>query len=178
MDMNLGWPIIEEKDLDNDIYDVPGVWALFGKRKDVISGMWFCLQVGQTNCIKSEIKKDKYLLEHELNKSETKSRYINQFGEVVFSYPRYYSAREQLYSHYIKERFEDFYFALICEEIDPRNRKEIERKFAYRTNAVYWRNGGTFKSGKEIDLNNRENITFDIQYNADTSKKIMEIIQK
>ena len=41
-------------------FNMPGVWALFGKRSDnVKDDKWYCLQVGQTTCIKNEIQKDK-----------------------------------------------------------------------------------------------------------------------
>ena len=67
---------------------------------------------------------------------------------MLFSCYRHLSAREYLYSKYIKEEFKDFQFVLICKEKDRTKRRSIEKEFAYRTNAVYWRNGGLLANEK------------------------------
>lgn len=155
-------------------FNTPGVWALFGKRKNVVNDdKWYCLQVGQTTCIKNEIQKDKQLLAEELNNNGTKIPYVNQFGEELFSYYVYPTSREYLYSKYIKEQFKDFLFVVICEEEDNNVRKSIEKEFAYKTNAICWRNGGPFKKGIKIDFENRKSETREIPNNGEISDSII-----
>ena len=67
-------------------FNMPGVWALFGKRNDDNDNKWYCLQVGQTACIKNEIQKDMKLLNEKLNNNGTEIPYVNQFGEELFLY--------------------------------------------------------------------------------------------
>lgn len=155
-------------------FNYPGVWALFGKRVCVENdNKWYCLQVGETNCIANEIQKDMQLLDSELDEKEREVFYVNQFGEELFSYYTHPSTREYLYSKYIKEQFRDFQFVVICEEKDIVVRKSIEKEFAYRTNAIYWRNGRAFKNGKKIDYRNRKSIIQDIPYNEIVSDEVI-----
>lgn len=158
--------------------NTPGVWALFGKRNDdngVEDDKWYCLQVGQTTCIKNEIQKDTKLLNEELNDNGTKIPYVNQFGEKLFLYNVYPSSREYLYSGIIKKQFKDFHFAVICKEKDKEKRKSIEKEFAYKTKAIYWRNGGPFKKGTEFNFENRKSETIEIPSNGEISDKIIDL---
>ena len=173
--------IIDNHNLNS--FNKPGVWALFGKRKHVVNekrkhavndDKWYCLQVGQTACIKNEIQKDMQLLNEELNNNGTRIPYVNQFGEELFSYYVYPSSREYLYSKYIKEQFKDFLFVVICEEEDNKVRKSIEKEFAYKTNAIYWRNGGPFKKGTKIDFENIKSVTRKILSNVEVSDSIVK----
>ena len=167
----LGLEIVNRDNTDE--FSIPGVWALFGKRKGVDNNKWYCLQVAETTCVKNEIEKDIQLIESGLNECGEKILYVNQFGELLFSYYRHPSAREYLYSKYIKEEFKDFQFVLICKENDRTKRRSIEKEFAYRTNAVYWRNGGPFRTGDEIDYERRMSITEGIPNNGNVSKTII-----
>ena len=80
--------------------------------------------------IKNEIQKDMKLLNEKLNNNGTEIPYVNQFGEELFLYKVYPSSREYLYSGFIKEKFKDFYFAVICKEKGKEKRKSIEKEFA------------------------------------------------
>ena len=156
-------------------FNMPGVWALFGKRSDnVKDDKWYCFQVGQTTCIKNEIQKDMKLLDEKLNNNGTETPYVNQFGEQLFLYNVYPSSREYLYSGFIKEQFKDFHFAFICEEKGKEKRKSIEKEFAYKTKAIYWRNGGPFKKGTKFNFENRKSETIEIPSNGEISDKIIE----
>ena len=166
-----GLRIINEENIND--YVVPGVWALFGKRINTQDSRWYCLQVGETKCIKSEIEKDSQLIKEELNEKGAEISYVNQFGESLFSYFVYPSSREYLYSKYIKEQFKDLCFVYICEEQDRIRRRNIEKEFAYRTNAVYWRNGGPFQKGKEIDYDKRECAKGEVPDNGEITKQVI-----
>lgn len=171
MDNFFGLKVINKSNIGD--FSVPGVWALFGRRNDVIDDRWYCLQVAETNCVKSEVEKDMNLIDSELDEGRKEFEYVNQFGEFLFSYPAYPSAREYLYSKYMKKQFKEFQFVFICEERDRTIRRNIEKEFAYRANAVYWRNGRPYKSREEIDFKNRKGVTEEIPDNGDISKSVI-----
>ncbi|HFU3730264.1 TPA: hypothetical protein ACGO7Y_002002 [Streptococcus suis] len=169
--MNLfeGLELITDSNIEK--FAIPGVWALFGKRKltssenDSISidDRYYCLQVATTENIKIEILKDKKLLETQICTEPVMKNYVNQFKEKLFEYPVYPSAREYLYSE-ISQCFskDDFVFLLICQEDNADVRKKIEKVFAHKTKAIYWRNGGSFKDGDFINFKNRQPLSVDI----------------
>lgn len=172
MELFEGLDIVNRENVHN--FDVPGVWALFGKRKDRPDNRrWYCLQVAATICIKTEILKDMQLLEEKLEEDRDDSPYINQFGEILFEYPSHPTPREYLYSKYIKEQFEDFQFIVVCREKGSTKRRNIEKEFAYRTNAVYWRNGRAFNKGERIDYDNRKSLTEGFPSNGEVSTEVI-----
>lgn len=141
--------IVTKANIDN--FNNAGVWALFGKYKK--NSECYCLQVAATINIKEEILTDKKLIKGNLEKNRPEKSYVNQFGEELFKYPDHPSAKEYLYSDYIKENFENLQFVVIYNEKDPKkDKKEIEREFAYQTRALCWRNGRPYKKGEEINL--------------------------
>ena len=154
MEKLFGLDVVTEANIDN--YNKGGVWALFGKRKKASDNKWYCLQVASTRCIYEEIKKDYILLENEEIECAEDVPYINYFGEKVFSYPAHPTTREYLYTQHIKDLFEDFKFVIVCIENDIKKRKEIEKSFAIYTKAIYWRNGRPYKTGDEIDFDERK----------------------
>lgn len=169
--MNLfeGLELITDSNIEK--FAIPGVWALFGKRKltssenDSISidDRYYCLQVATTENIKIEILKDKKLLETQICTEPIMKNYVNQFKEKLFEYPVYPSAREYLYS-VISQCFskDDFVFLLICQEDNADVRKKIEKVCAHKTKAISWRNGGSFKDGDFINFKNRQPLSVDI----------------
>lgn len=163
MERLFGLEVVTETNIDN--YNEGGVWALFGKRKIASDNKWYCLQVASTRCVREEINKDYILLENkEIECAETVP-FINYFGEIVFNYPEHPTIREYLYTQYIKDLFEDFKFVIVCIENDIDKRKEIERAIAINTKAIYWRNGRPYKTGDEIDFDERK----DVQNNKEKS---------
>ncbi|HFU4204666.1 TPA: hypothetical protein ACGO8I_000358 [Streptococcus suis] len=170
--MNLfeGLELITDSNIET--FAIPGVWALFGKRKltssenDSISidDRYYCLQVATTKNIKDEVLKDRELLETQICTKPVKKNYVNQFKEKLFEYPEYPSVREYLYSE-ISQHFskDDFVFLLICQEDNSDVRKKIEKVFAHKTKAIYWRNGGSFKDGDFINFTNRQPLSVDIE---------------
>lgn len=112
--------LVEEKNFRQNYY-IPGIWALFGQRKDNINDKKiYCLQVASTNNIGKEILSDFELLNSEYNPKFRTKYYINQLGEEVFKYKDYPSCREQLYSKEIREKFYNFKFVL-----KKRDKKEV-----------------------------------------------------
>lgn len=111
-----------------------------------------------------------------MNNNGTKIPYVNQFGEELFLYNVYPSSREYLYSGIIKEQFKDFHFAVICKEKGNEKRKSIEKEFAYKTKAIYWRNGGPFKKGSKIDFENRKSI--EMPSNSEISDSVKQFIDR
>lgn len=143
-------------------FDYPGVWALFGKRISETDKKWYCLQVASTECIQKEMEADKQLMDDTFDACIRKKQYVNQFGEKVFSFFEYPTAREYLYGKYIKEQFKDFKFVVICKEEDGKRRKMVEKKFAYHTKAVYWRNGHPYEDGEVIDYTHRKKNSLEL----------------
>ena len=135
--------------IDESVKEFSGVWALFGKPKNSID-KWFCLQVGQSENVVKEIKSDIILIESELILVREK-KYINQFKECIFEYKEMASARELAYNH-IYTNYNQLVFICICANNDLSCRKEIESYFAKSTHSLYWRNGGPFADGEQLEL--------------------------
>lgn len=169
-----GLTILNNNNLDE--YKMkPGVWALFGKRKNA-DKRWYCLQVGQTNNIWKELHTNLSLLNKEHNEEREKFKYINQFREIVGEYVKLPATRRYLYSKELKEKFESLQFVLIERDIGEKDRKCIEKSFASFTKAIYWRNGRPFKNGEIIDYTKRDNIgSLDLTIDLpDTIRPFME----
>lgn len=144
--------IIEENNLND--YKKAGVWALFGQKKTVESDenkKWFCLQVAETKNIANEIRIDIECIEGEMVCRD--KSYVNQFNETIFSYKEYPSIKEILYNH-IKNNFENLKFICVKLEENREIRKKVEKMFANKTKAIYWRNGRPYMNGNPLDLNN------------------------
>lgn len=123
-----------------------GVWGLLGRKKDE---QWKWLQVGQSNNIGLEIISDVQCISGEITQDNDRS-YINQFGQVVngYTYNVYLSAREQIYKC-IGENFTDFIFVCVCCGEEYKDSKmAIEKYVAWKTRALFWRNGRAFKEPK------------------------------
>lgn len=129
-------------------YKMGGVWALFGKEFDN-NDQWFCLQVAKTENIAGEIRTNISYLKPkmELEKRNIEKDYVNQFGKHMFSYNEYPSSREYLYSE-IAENYKYLIFICVSKENDAAKRSAIETYFAWRTRALYWRNGRAYKEKK------------------------------
>ncbi len=143
---------VGSKDLDlKENYSFPGVWALIGKKRDNVNAGFQCLQVGQTKNIAKEICQDiKYLQEITDDSILTpkKEIYINHWQNAVFEYNRIPKARELSYRD-INSKYDNLLFILLIKQDSEKERFEIEKDFAERTAAVYWRNfGGQYKSIK------------------------------
>lgn len=128
-----------------------GVWALFGKHKEQRGEGWLCLQVGQTKLIQKEIFADIKLMKFNSNVEEI--NYVNQFNEIVFRYGRTPTTRERIYKQ-IDAKYEKLVFVCIKLSNNKTEMKEFERAFATKYHAVFWRNGGSYKTGVQIDINN------------------------
>ncbi|HFR3775175.1 TPA: hypothetical protein ACHVGQ_001414 [Streptococcus suis] len=170
--MNLfeGLELITDSNIEK--FAIPGVWTLFGKRKLIssendsisIDDRYYCLQVASTKNIKDEILKDKELLKTQICTDPVIKNYVNQFKEKLFEYPEYPSVREYLYSEISQYFSKDaIVFLLICQEDNSDVRKKIEKVFAHKTKAIYWRNGGSFKDGDFINFTNRQLLSVDIE---------------
>lgn len=148
--------------LDN--YRKAGVWALFAKQKSGGNKKWFCLQVGETKDIASEIKIDNERINENMVCNREKN-YVNQFKQKIFSYSENPSIQETLYNH-INDNYTDPKFTCVSIEEDVKIRNKIESYFACKTRAIYWRNGGPYKDGDLLNLNEHFNgsvkvISFD-----------------
>ena len=71
--------------------------------------------------------------------------YYNQFAEFQFRYNSEEILQSILYPHIFKE-YNDLTFVLVN---DKENDMECEKKFAWATHSKFWRNGRSFKSGRE-----------------------------
>lgn len=165
--------VIHKNNLDN--YKKSGVWALFGKLKSRQNKKWFCLQVGQTKDIASEIEIDDRRIEGGIVYNREKN-YVNQFKQKIFSYTDDPSIQEKVY-HHINDNYDDLVFTCVRIEENAKIRRKIESYFASKTHAIYWRNGGPYKDGVLLNLNEDFDdsvgvVSFD---ELDKVKNIMEI---
>ena len=153
------------KEIKLEKYKKKGVWALFGKKFGE-NVPWICLQVAKTTNIADEIKKDINCLKPSIDEKikENKKNYVNQFGNIMFEYNdyEYPSSREHLYNKIACE-YNTLMFICVSEEDKSAKRLDIEKYFAWRARALYWRNGGPYKKEKnysEDDLNKIQEDTF------------------
>lgn len=165
------------KDDNLDRYTMPGVWALFGKRKDKLNDdKFFCLQVYETKNIKNEVEITKERLNNQFNDEVKQKKYINQFKEVMFEYPSYPSDKEYLYGKEIKEKFRDFKFVFICEEHEDEKRRSIEKYFSVKTRSIYWRHGGPYTTGITFNIDQRSEENLDLANDVAIPKRVSNFL--
>lgn len=158
-------------------FTMPGVWALFGKRKDKLNdGKFYCLQVCETKNIKNEVEITKQRLNNQFNDKVNHIKYINVFKEVMFEYPSYPSAQEYLYGKVIKETFRDFKFIFICEEHDDDKRRSIEKCFAVKTRSIYWRHGRPHTTGTTFNIDKRSEENLDLSNDVELPKRVFNFL--
>lgn len=150
-----GFEVIRESNVDK--YKCPGVWAMFGIKKESSSPIYICLNVGKNKCIGNELKLDFKRLDHfELFREK---QYRNQFNEEMFSftYKEYATRQDWLYKE-ISEKYKSITTILVAKQNDY----IIEKHFAYSTKAAYWVSNGRYSSDRKIDqseiINIRDNI--------------------
>lgn len=126
---------------------VSGVWAILGKETEK-NDKWIWLQVAKTNDIAWEIKRDIERLNTKLEEKIIilKKDYYNRFNQKMFRYTDYLctSSKEYLY-HEIASKYKYLKFILVGLAEDDYTRTGIEVYFAWKTRALYWRNGRSFK---------------------------------
>lgn len=128
---------------------VPGVWMLLGRKKT--GGALACLQVGKTKDIGREIEADISYLNAEDSIEPVKKCYVNQFGEAQFEYMEYPAVRIRTLYKEIAKNYENLLFVCAAhgsELEDDELCKMIEKYIAYRTQCLYWVNGGSYKVGR------------------------------
>ena len=169
---------------------IPGVWILLGKEK--ADTHFVCLQVGQTKDIGNEIKTNISYLGKQ-NFEPTTKKYVNQFGEFMFSYEEHIDERRKMLYGDIAKKYVDLTFVCITSGEELKNQvellKAIEKYVAYKTSCRYWVNGGPYRDGKasekieEIknDCTNKcgelfETIKKDYPGKADPLKKLEEFL--
>lgn len=162
---------LDDKGWNGDLkqFQTAGVWALFGKKKKEIKN-WDCLQVAKTINIAKEIKADKDCLVSETNLKNRKKKYINQFGNEMFSFETSPSCREFLYNKIAKE-YEFLKFICISREEKAEVRTDIEMYFSWKVRPLYWRNGGTYKEDKNFSEEILKEIEKDKLKNIDENLK-------
>ena len=158
--------IINTKHLEN--YKFKGVWALFGKSK--ITSNYRCLNVGKSSCIGKEINIDIFRMYNFKKKEDKEKKYINQFNEIMFTYPIYATRLDYLYKE-ITQNYTSFIFVIVSK---GNNDYKIEKYFAYSTKAAYWVSNGKYSSNRVIT---DSNIT-EIRNKIDICSINQEIIKK
>lgn len=145
----------EKEEFISKLEKVPGVWILIGKEKD--KSPWMCLQAAQTKNVGREIAKDISCLKSNTYQSIQKNggkKYVNQFGEPMFSYDKQLNRRKILYKN-IDEKYE--FLTFICVAYgegleDDKLRKDIEKYVAYKTFCLYWVNGHPYNEKEEEEI--------------------------
>lgn len=122
---------------------------MLGKSKD--KEQWFCLQVAKTTNIAKEIASDITCMQ-EINSTGTEKNYVNQFGKFRFSHAKNDFVRDIEYSE-IRRKYKDLIFVCVCLEDNNKMKSQVEKYFAWKTQALYWRNGRPYKNEKAISVN-------------------------
>lgn len=125
-----------------------GVWCLYGYNDN----SWKCLQVARSNDISTEIRSDIAYITALYPCQETPYTYINQFGRKVDDFKVYPTIRAQVYSKIGKDYENGELYFFIIEFLDEPLQREAEKFFAYSTQALYWRNGGSYKSERVVNV--------------------------
>lgn len=129
---------IEKENNIPNYFDKPGVWALYGKKKDG----YVCLNVGKCKAIGQEILYDVACFHLKNNCVEADRDYINQFKEKCGFKYKSGLTQEFLYPHIRNAKYEEIVFVLISKTSDSK----MEHDFAWITKAKFWRNGGVCKT--------------------------------
>ena len=125
-----------------------GIWCLYGYKNN----SWSCLQVARSNVISEELRSDITSIIEPITLEETSYSYINQFGRKADNFKTYPSIRSQVYSKIGDTYANEKLYFFIFEFIDASHQKEAEKYFAYKTQALYWRNGGSYKKECTVDI--------------------------
>ena len=125
-----------------------GVWCLYGYKNN----SWTCLQVARSNDIIAELRSDIACIINPITPKETPYNYINQFGQKANEFKIYPTIRSQVYSKIGNDFANSKLYFFIIEFLDISDQKEVEKFFAYKTKALYWRNGGSYKTECTVDI--------------------------
>lgn len=141
----VGKVIIEQKDKIITINSIAqyieqeGVWALYGRKKD--EDNWECLNVGKCKDVGKEILYDLGCLHYLSFRNDGTKPYINQFKNACnFKYKKG-QIQEYLYSYIAKE-----YFELKFIYIHHKSDLKVEKEYAEKNRAIFWRNGRPYES--------------------------------
>ena len=141
----VGKVIIEQKDKIITINSIAqyieqeGVWALYGRKKD--EDNWECLNVGKCKDVGKEILYDLGCLHYLPFRNDGTKPYINQFKNACnFNYKKG-QIQEYLYSYIAKE-----YFELKFIYIHHKSDLTVEKEYAEKNRAIFWRNGRPYES--------------------------------
>ena len=168
------WQYLPDKNLLETYKKVNGVWAMFGEEKNK---KWSCLQVAKTTDIRKEIKSDIVCLKKELIptiKEIDGANYINRFGRKIFENKEYiYTSVEEFVYNDIAKKYDHLIFVCVGKTENEEEKRAMEVYFAWKTKAIYWRNGNKYKGEPEFvykDFVNREekilnNINYEIKKN-------------
>lgn len=154
------WQYLPDKNSLETYKKVNGVWAMFGEEKNKV---WSCLQVAKTTDIGKEIKSDIVCLKKELIstiKEIDRVNYINQFGRKIFTHKEYIytSVKEFVYNN-IAKKYNHLIFVCVGKTDNEEEKRAMEIYFAWKTKAIYWRNGNKYREEPEFvaeDFKNRE----------------------
>lgn len=128
-----------------------GIWCLYGCKNNT----WTCLQVARSTDITSELRSDITNMTEPIALEETPYVYINQFGhKAADNFKIYPSIRTQVYSKVGNDYANERLYFFIIEFTDISHQKEAEKFFAYNTQSLYWRNGGSYKKECTVDIAN------------------------
>nr|WP_315085542.1 hypothetical protein [uncultured Lachnoanaerobaculum sp.] len=115
-----------------------GVWALYGRKK--AEDIWECLNVGKCKDVGKEILYDLGCLNYVPFRNDGTKPYINQFkNECDFKYKKG-QVQEYLYSYIAKE-----YFELKFIYIHNKSDLKVEKEYAEKNKAIFWRNGHPYE---------------------------------
>ena len=151
-----------------------GIWCLYGYKNNT----WTCLQVARSNDITAELRSDIASIIEPITLKETPYSYINQFGHKVDQFSIYPSIRSQIYSKIGHNYVNGKLYFFIIEYKDVFHQKEAEKFFAYKTKALYWRNGGSYKAECTVDIKKLLSSINPTPLMINTFNKMVALIEK
>ena len=119
-----------------------GIWALYGKNNE--NSDYVCLNVGKGKDVGLEIIYDLGCFHYISFSKDGTRRYINQFGEDCGFCYQSGQTQEYLYP-YLASKYTCIKFIYVHEENDLQK----EKGYADQQHALFWRNGGAYKSAKK-----------------------------
>lgn len=143
IDFNLDFSLKVIEDI-NQYEQIDGVWAAFDSYGK-------CLNVAETKNIAKEMQEDISYMDFGYEEDTSWKMAVNHFGDDMFKCPSARKIAKYTWANVAKQYDgKEIYFVVFISSLDKENsmprseRRRIEKYIAYKTRAVYWRDGRPF----------------------------------
>lgn len=138
------------KDINQNNKPICGVWAAFDSDGN-------CWNVAETKNIAKEMQEDISYMDFGYEEDTSWKMAVNHFGDDMFKCPSARKIAKYTWANVAKQYDgKEIYFVVFISSLDKENsmtrseRRRIEKYIAYKTRAVYWRDGRPFKSQERM----------------------------